>query len=186
VEDRYFGHITTFSILRKKKVHRFKWTFNQCFLSKLWCRCVGNHQKENLAKFGYRLERKVKKFKNHTICWQHARTYCLNMADYFFEVLIMWGQKCAIFFLRKAFELLQGLFFIVVTMWNFTQKRNNVCNTMYYTTYWLILLTSSFERLIMSCMDVHHTIIQIKTLERKLYSLLVYSVYSSPYVLSRT
>ncbi len=34
---------------------------------------------EELAKFGYRLKRKVENFKNHAI-FLRARTYCLNMA----------------------------------------------------------------------------------------------------------
>ncbi len=45
------------------------------------------HPKEGLAKFGYKLERKVEKFRNSATCWRHARTdyllllyYYLNMA----------------------------------------------------------------------------------------------------------
>jgi hypothetical protein len=38
-------------------------------------------RKRDLAKFGYRLERKAEKFKNCVICWQCGRTYCLNMAN---------------------------------------------------------------------------------------------------------
>jgi hypothetical protein len=34
---------------------------------------------ENLAKFGYKSERKVEKFRNHVIFWPPARTYYLNM-----------------------------------------------------------------------------------------------------------
>jgi len=40
----------------------------------------------NLAKFGYRLERKVEMFWNFTIIWQHARTSGLNMAISLFSL----------------------------------------------------------------------------------------------------
>jgi hypothetical protein len=38
-----------------------------------------------------RLERKSKKKFNEScyICWQHARTYCLNMANFYLKILIM-------------------------------------------------------------------------------------------------
>jgi hypothetical protein len=38
------------------------------------------HVCEDLAKFGYMLERKVEKFRNHAIFWQHTRAYCLNLS----------------------------------------------------------------------------------------------------------
>ncbi len=54
----------------------------QCFLKKkLCCRWVGDHWKEGLAKFGYKLERKVEKYKNPTTCWRHARTFCLKYGN---------------------------------------------------------------------------------------------------------
>jgi hypothetical protein len=37
------------------------------------------HSQEELAKFGYRLKRKVESSKNHAIFVQ-ARTYCLNIS----------------------------------------------------------------------------------------------------------
>ncbi len=43
-----------------------------CF-SKLWGRSVGDHPKEDLAKFGYILEKKVQKFRNWATHWWHAR-----------------------------------------------------------------------------------------------------------------
>jgi hypothetical protein len=55
------------------------------FLSILLCNHTGNHPQEELAKFGYRSERKVKKFKNPAIIWQPAAgTYCLDMVILFF------------------------------------------------------------------------------------------------------
>ncbi len=38
------------------------------------------HSQEELAKFGYRLKRKVESFKNHAI-FLRARTYCLNISE---------------------------------------------------------------------------------------------------------
>jgi hypothetical protein len=55
---------------------------------------------EGLAKFGYKSERKVGKFKNPTIFWQLAQTYCINTA--------ISGNKISsgdfgIFFSQKSF-----------------------------------------------------------------------------------
>jgi hypothetical protein len=33
---------------------------------------------EGLVQFGYRLERKVEKYRNRTTCWRYARTFCLK------------------------------------------------------------------------------------------------------------
>jgi hypothetical protein len=44
------------------------------------CSHNGDHPQEELAKFGYRSERKVEKSKNPAIIWQPAETYCPNMA----------------------------------------------------------------------------------------------------------
>jgi hypothetical protein len=35
------------------------------------------HVCEDLAKFGYMLERKVEKFRKHALFWQHTRAYCV-------------------------------------------------------------------------------------------------------------
>jgi hypothetical protein len=43
---------------------------------------TGNHSHEELAKFGYRSERKVDNFQNPTMFWQPLGTYCLNMATF--------------------------------------------------------------------------------------------------------
>jgi hypothetical protein len=40
---------------------------------------TGNHAQEELAKFGYRSERKVENFENPSIFWHPLKTYCLNM-----------------------------------------------------------------------------------------------------------
>ncbi len=41
---------------------------------------VIDHPQEELAKFGYRSEKKVEKFKILAVVWQFAETYCSNMA----------------------------------------------------------------------------------------------------------
>jgi hypothetical protein len=46
----------------------------------LWCRHTCNHPQEEIVKFGYKLERRIWKFKNPTIFWCCTQTYCLNMA----------------------------------------------------------------------------------------------------------
>jgi hypothetical protein len=42
------------------------------FFSNSGGKLVGDFPKEGLAKFGYMLERKVKKFRNPAICWRRA------------------------------------------------------------------------------------------------------------------
>jgi hypothetical protein len=42
--------------------------------------------KEGLAKFGYRLERKVEKFRNSATCWRHARTYYSLLLYYYLNM----------------------------------------------------------------------------------------------------
>jgi len=131
-----------FLCYEKNKCTDFKWTFNQCFLSKLWCRCVGNHQKENLAKFGYRLDRKVKKFKNHTICWQHARTYCLNMASFFFLKSSYYEDKNVPYFIsEKPLNCCKGLF-LLLSQCEISPKKETVSVILCITllTDWFCLL----------------------------------------------
>jgi hypothetical protein len=48
------------------------------FFSILWARWIDNHSQEDLANFGFRLERKVI-FLEPCYIWQHAITYCLNL-----------------------------------------------------------------------------------------------------------
>ncbi len=38
------------------------------------------HVCEDFAEFGYMLERKVEKFRNRAIFWQHTRAYSLNLS----------------------------------------------------------------------------------------------------------
>jgi hypothetical protein len=52
----------------------------QIDFSHLWGRWVDDHPQEDLAKFGYRSERKVEMFRNYVIFWWYARIYCPNMA----------------------------------------------------------------------------------------------------------
>ncbi len=56
-------------------------SINVFVFSKLWSMWVGDGPKEDLIKFGSKLESKVENFKNHDICWWHARTYCLNITN---------------------------------------------------------------------------------------------------------
>jgi hypothetical protein len=43
---------------------------------------MGDHPQEELAKFGYRSQRKVIFFKNLALFWQPAGNYCLNNGDF--------------------------------------------------------------------------------------------------------
>jgi len=61
--------------------------------------------KEGLAKFGYRLERKVEQYKNPTTCWRHARTFCLK-----------YGNIKPIFIFSKSFYTICNLFFFITGM----------------------------------------------------------------------
>ncbi len=55
--------------------------YSQVFLlSILWCKQTTDHRQEELAKFGYRSEKKLGKHKNPAIFLQPAVTCCLNMA----------------------------------------------------------------------------------------------------------
>jgi len=64
------------------------------FFSILWFSQIGNHPQEEFAKFGYKLERKVKHFENLAIFWQFIGTYYLNMAiserKKIFEIWQLW------------------------------------------------------------------------------------------------
>jgi hypothetical protein len=51
--------------------------------------CTGDHPQEELAKFGYRSERKVEQFKNHAI-YIYIGTYCLNMTIPEIFLLKLW------------------------------------------------------------------------------------------------
>jgi hypothetical protein len=62
----------------------------------------------NLAKIGYRLERKVEMFWNFTIIWQHARTSGLNMAISLFSLKYGYFGP---FFLQIFFVIFPFLFF---------------------------------------------------------------------------
>ncbi len=46
----------------------------------LWDMWSSDHPQEDLAIFGNRSESKVETFRNLAIIWQHAVTYCLNLA----------------------------------------------------------------------------------------------------------
>jgi hypothetical protein len=50
--------------------------------SNSWGRWIDDHLKKGLAKFGYRLKRKVEKFRNPATCWWHTRNYCLYMVTW--------------------------------------------------------------------------------------------------------
>jgi len=72
----------------------------QCFFklkfifSNLWARWVGHQPQEDLAKFGYKLERKVLKNLGFLLhIWHHIGTYCLNMATFRTFSLIMWWLR---------------------------------------------------------------------------------------------
>jgi len=51
-----------------------------CFLQFLLCRQTGDHPQEDLAKFGYRSDAKVRNFKNLFIFWLPAEFCSRNLA----------------------------------------------------------------------------------------------------------
>jgi hypothetical protein len=82
-------HYARLSLCPSSAERKYTWKLHEgalccqmiCF-SNPWGRWVGDHAKEGLAKFGYRLERQVEKFRNPATCWQNATTYCLNMVTW--------------------------------------------------------------------------------------------------------
>jgi hypothetical protein len=72
---------TTNSKKNVKTIRKAHIPFSVFFFLNSCCRWVGDHSKEGLAEFGYRLERKVEKYKNPTTCWGHARTFCLKYGN---------------------------------------------------------------------------------------------------------
>jgi len=92
---------------------------------KLWCRWwVGDHPQENLATFGYKSQRKVQKFRNHVIFWQHGGTYSLNMVISK-KIPIIWWQW-PIFFGRKTFCIYgTGFLSLVTRIWKFAKQPKN-------------------------------------------------------------
>ncbi len=87
--------------------------------SVLWGRWVGNHPQEDLAKFGYRLERTIEILRISNTIWLCIGTDCLNMVISFFFSLSKYGgfgpsfsQKvlcriCIAFFFRQSGKILQ-------------------------------------------------------------------------------
>jgi hypothetical protein len=59
-------------------------------------------QKSTSQKCVSRLQRKVEKFRNHAICLQHARTYCLILVNSK-EIPQYCGDNMLFFFPKKAF-----------------------------------------------------------------------------------
>jgi hypothetical protein len=60
---------------KQLRMRNCKLTVFRMYASSKW---VGDHPQEDLAKFDYRLERKVEKFKIPSILWQHVGT-CLDI-----------------------------------------------------------------------------------------------------------
>ncbi len=107
--------------LTTKQALRFVWMLcgfgifisNLCsvflFPPNLWVRWVGDLLLENLAKSGYRSERRVEKFRIYPLFWGHAKVYCLNMAisqkkkKKKKKNLIMWWIWAIYFPQKKAF-----------------------------------------------------------------------------------
>jgi hypothetical protein len=79
-------------------------------------------QKSTSQKCVSRLQRKVEKFRNHAICLQHARTYCLILVNSK-EIPHTVVTTCCSFSQKKHLYMLQGLlFFSVARMQNFTKN----------------------------------------------------------------
>ncbi len=85
---------------------------------------TGNHPWEELAKFGYRSERKVEKFKNPAIFWQPAGICCINMVT------------LALFFSPESFVRAALKFFWVTNLQYFASlKRCRNCSTTFAITF---------------------------------------------------
>ncbi len=113
------------------------------FLSILLCNHTGNHPRGELARFGYRSERKVKIVKNPVIIWQPAaRTYCLDMVILFQKILPnlptwthFFHKKC---FLWVPVQFLFLFYFIFLHgMAKIYPKRNA-----FRTTLWIMGVTN--------------------------------------------
>ncbi len=93
---------TTNSKKNVKTIRKVNTYSIQCFFLNSCCRLVGDHWKEGLAKFGYRLERKIEKYKNPTTCWRHARAFCLK-----------YGNIGPFFFKKNLYTICNHFFFII-------------------------------------------------------------------------
>jgi hypothetical protein len=102
-----------YMLVIRMSTHPYIMWSKQCFflIQNWWSRWVSNHPKEGVAKFGYRLGRKIEKFSNPATCRQHARTYWLNMVTWAHFFLIMW-QQWPIFPKKNHVYHLQPLFFL--------------------------------------------------------------------------
>jgi hypothetical protein len=98
----------------------------------LWTNHIGDHPQEELAKFGYRSERKLKieNWKNLATFWCPIGTYCPKFGDSFFlnprnfVILAHLFQKCPLYNLH---------YILLVAKWNkFIPKK---------TTHWTNLIT---------------------------------------------
>jgi hypothetical protein len=94
------------------------------FFQILWGRCCSDHPQEDLAKFGYRSERKEEKFRNPAIFWQHALTYCLTLV--ISKIKNKKSSKSGdfepFFPQKNPLYKLHWLFLWVTRMQNFTKK----------------------------------------------------------------
>ncbi len=96
--------------------HIHIWTKAGLFFSFFWIQplagCTGDHPQEELAKFGYRSERKVEQFKNHAIFifWNLLSKY-----DNFRKKIAQTLVTLALFFSQKFF--LWACFFLFVAKW---------------------------------------------------------------------
>jgi len=78
--------------------------------SNSWGRWIGDHLKKGLAKFGYRLKRKVEKFRNPATCWWHGPIFSkkkpfIICKPYFFVTRMPYvSQKNNCWFLRQIWK----------------------------------------------------------------------------------
>jgi hypothetical protein len=98
------------------------------FSPKLWDRWVGYHWKEDNTKFRYSLEMKLEEFRNHAICWWHARTEIWQIQKQF---LTMWRQ-CVIFSPKTAFVPITRLLFSNCQDAKFHQKKKHWLGSSWY------------------------------------------------------
>jgi hypothetical protein len=92
-----------------------------CWIGVFFCNFMrtGNLHKENLAKFGYKSEKKVETFWNPTMYWRRAGTYSLKT---FLEMWRIWE----IFFSRKSLRRKSQALFFCRQVTNFAKNKNTV------------------------------------------------------------
>jgi len=86
-------------------VHLLRCFLGGFFISILWCIQIGDHPPEDLAKFGYRLGKKIiLKFKNPSHIWLHARIQYRNLAIFKKQLLNLATRETKEYIFLAIFE----------------------------------------------------------------------------------